>query len=127
MSSVSARLWLTPRGRTITNYHSSPPPRSLPVFAEPARTPYDLNFRLFGFPVRIHPLFWLGTVLLGSNLLHQDNGLLFLAIWIVVVFVSILVHEFGHGLAYRRYGSHAHVILWMFGGLAVGSPDVHGR
>jgi len=97
------------------------------VFAEPARTPYDLNFRLFGFPVRIHPLFWLGTVLLGSNLLQGDNGLLFLAIWIVVVFVSILVHEFGHGLAYRRYGSHAHVILWMFGGLAVGSPDVHGR
>ena len=54
--------------------------RSLTVFAEPARTPYDLNFRLFGFPVRIHPLFWLGAALLGASTLNA--GLHFLLIWI---------------------------------------------
>jgi len=26
---------------------------------EPNRTAYDLNFRIFGVDVRIHPLFWL--------------------------------------------------------------------
>jgi Zn-dependent protease len=97
------------------------------VLAEPDRTPYDLRFPLFGFRVRVHPLFWLGAVLLGARLLHEDNGLMLLGIWIAVVFVSILVHELGHALAYRLYGSHAHIILWAFGGLAVGSPVVAGR
>src|SRR5438552_2684847 len=110
--------------------HKLPRPtrfRRLPVLAEPDRTPYDLHFPLFGFRVRIHPFFWLGTVLLGSNVLREDNGLALLGIWIVVVFVSILVHELGHAVAYRLYGSHAHIILWGFGGLAIGSPRVGGR
>jgi Zn-dependent protease len=95
------------------------------VFAEPARTPYDLNFRLFGFPVRIHPLFWLGAALLGASALH--DGLHFLAIWIVVVFLSILVHELGHAVAFRRFGSDSRIVLWMFGGLAVPDSTVAGR
>ena len=33
------------------------------MLAEPNRTPYDLNFRLFGFRVRVHPLFWLISAL----------------------------------------------------------------
>ena len=37
------------------------------MLAEPNRTPYDLNFRLFGFPVRIHPLFWLGAVRVNGS------------------------------------------------------------
>jgi Zn-dependent protease len=97
------------------------------VLAEPERTPYDLNFRLLGFRVRIHPFFWLGTVILGLNALRQENGPILLAIWVVVVFVSILVHELGHALAYRMYGSGSHIVLWVFGGLAVGNPDVAGR
>jgi len=95
------------------------------VFAEPARTPYDLNFRLFGLSVRIHPLFWLGAALLGADLL--DEGLHILLIWIAVVFASILVHEMGHALAFRRFGSDAHIVLWMFGGLAVPYSGIHGR
>jgi stage IV sporulation protein FB len=95
------------------------------VFAEPARTPYDLNFRLFGFPVRVHPFFWLGAGLLNAELLNA--GLHFLLIWIAVVFVSILVHEMGHALAFRRFGSDSHITLWMFGGLAVPYSAVIGR
>jgi len=95
------------------------------VFAEPARTPYDLNFRLFGLPIRVHPLFWLGSALLGANLL--DAGLQYMLIWIAVVFVSILAHEMGHALAFRRFGSDSHIVLWMFGGLAVPYSAIIGR
>lgn len=95
------------------------------MLAEPDRTSYDLNFRLFGFRVRVHPLFWLGAALLGANTLNL--GLQFLAIWIAVVFVSILVHELGHAFAFRKFGSDSHIILWMFGGLAVPYSGVPGR
>ena len=95
------------------------------MFAEPARTPYDLNFRLFGFPIRIHPFFWLGAALLGAGILNA--GLHFLLIWIAVVLVSILVHELGHAVAFRRFGSDSHIVLWMFGGLAVPYSAIPGR
>ena len=95
------------------------------MFAEPARTPYDLNFRLFGFPVRIHPLFWLGAALLGASTL--DAGLHFLLIWIARGLVSILVHELGHAVAFRGSVRDSHIVLWMFGGLAVPYSGVTGR
>lgn len=95
------------------------------MLAEPERTPYDVNFRLFGFPVRIHPLFWLGTALLGSSWL--DAGVEYLAIWIAVVIISITVHELGHAIAFRRFGSDAYIVLWMFGGLAVPLSGVRKR
>ena len=81
------------------------------MLAEPNRTPYDLNFRLFGFPVRIHPLFWLGAVLLGGWTF--DLGLEYAAIWVAVVFVSILVHELGHAIAFRTFGVDSHIVLCM--------------
>lgn len=95
------------------------------MLAEPDRTNYDLNFRLFGFRVRIHPLFWLGAALLGASTL--ELGIQFLLIWVGVVLVSILVHELGHALAFRRFGTDSHIILWMFGGLAVPYSGVAGR
>jgi stage IV sporulation protein FB len=95
------------------------------VLAEPARTSYDLNFRLFGFQVRVHPFFWLGAALLGAGTLNA--GLHFLVIWIIIVFVSILVHELGHAVAFRRYGTDSYIVLWMFGGLAVPYSGVTGR
>jgi stage IV sporulation protein FB len=95
------------------------------VLAEPDRTNYDLNFRLFGFRVRVHPLFWLGAALLGMRSLK--DGLEYLLIWVGVVFVSIIVHELGHALAFRRFGTDAHIVLWMFGGLAVPYSGVAGR
>lgn len=44
-----------------------------------------------------------------------------LLIWIAAVFLSILVHELGHAFAMRYYGTHAYVVLYHFGGLAI--PD----
>ncbi len=95
------------------------------MLAEPERTPYDLRFRLLGFPVRVHPWFWLGAALLGADTL--DLGVQYLALWIAVVFVSILVHELGHALAFRLFGADSGIVLYAFGGLAVPTHTIAGR
>lgn len=96
------------------------------MLVEPERTRYDLNFSVLRFPVRVHPLFWVGSALLGASTL-EAFGVLFLFIWVAVVLVSILVHELGHALAFRRFGADAHIVLYVFGGLAVPWSPVHGR
>jgi Zn-dependent protease len=92
---------------------------------EPGRTPYDVNFRLLGFPVRIHPLFWLAAGLLGADFLQKSVTVWLL--WIVVVFISVLVHEMGHALMFRRYGRRAAIVLYAFGGIAIPDSGVAGR
>ncbi|PQO29983.1 metalloprotease [Blastopirellula marina] len=86
---------------------------------EPSHTQYDFHFRLFGVPVRVHPLFWLFTVILGFN---QDPKMVLL--WVAAVFISILVHEMGHAMAIRWYGWSPSVVLYSLGGLAIHNPYV---
>jgi stage IV sporulation protein FB len=85
------------------------------LFQAPPPTRYDLRFNLAGIPVRVHPLFWLIALLLGSS----SGGILRLLIWVLVVFVSVLIHEIGHALVMRRYGQPSQVILHAMGGLTV--------
>ncbi|MFN0021803.1 MAG: site-2 protease family protein [Pirellulaceae bacterium] len=85
------------------------------LLAEPGQTPYDLHFKVLGFPVRVHPLFWLLGLILGFNV-HQP---MFVVIAICVAFVSILVHELGHSLMMRRFGRESHIVLYIMGGLAI--------
>jgi len=73
--------------------------------------------------VRVHPLFWLITILLGARGVNSKEGLVFLLLWVVAVFVSILIHELGHVAAFRYYGLNAHVVLYSFGGLAVADSE----
>lgn len=80
----------------------------------PSPTAYDLRFQLFGIPVRVHPLFWLVTALLGG--VGRDD-LSVVLLWIACVFVSILVHEFGHGLMGRYFGYQSQIALYGMGGL----------
>jgi len=87
------------------------------LFQPPPPTQYDLRFSIVGIPVRVHPLFWLIALLLGSS-----TDLLQLPIWVFVVFVSILIHELGHALAMRRYGQPSQIILHFAGGLTVPEP-----
>jgi|Deesub1362A_J573_1020465.scaffolds.fasta_scaffold03287_4 membrane-associated protease RseP (regulator of RpoE activity) len=82
------------------------------MFVEPPPTRYDLQFRLLGFPVRVHPLFWLIAILLGGL-----GNPLSLLIWVAVVFASILVHELGHALMFRLFGRGARIVLYHMGGL----------
>jgi Zn-dependent protease len=56
-----------------------------------------------------------------------DLGVEFLLAWIAVVFVSLLVHELGHAVAFRRFGSGADIVLYAFYGLAIPTHDVYGR
>ncbi|MCA9234550.1 MAG: hypothetical protein KDA44_03735 [Planctomycetales bacterium] len=89
------------------------------LFAEPPRSEYDLRFRAFGFPVRVHPYFWLLAVLLGVGFGRGESvDLADLVIWIAVVFVSILVHELGHAFAQRHFGGRPWITLHAMGGLA---------
>jgi membrane-associated protease RseP (regulator of RpoE activity) len=89
------------------------------VLVEPTRTAYDLQFSLLGIPVRVHPMFWLVSVLLGSRgLENSPQPMGELLMWVAVVFVSILVHEMGHAIAIRGYGWRPWVTLYAFGGLA---------
>jgi Zn-dependent protease len=90
---------------------------------EPSRTPFDLSFNLFGIHVRVHPMFWVVTGILGSN---QDDPK-YVLMWIGVVFISVLIHELGHVLVGQLFGSYGHIVLYGFGGLAIGSSDLNKR
>ncbi|NQT37656.1 MAG: site-2 protease family protein, partial [Planctomycetes bacterium] len=85
------------------------------LLGEPQRTQGDLNFAILGFPVRVHPFFWLIAVLLGRPMQSRLQEML---IWVTVVFVSILVHELGHAMVMRWYGFRPWITLYGMGGLA---------
>jgi Zn-dependent protease len=78
-----------------------------------AETPYDLRFRLLDVPVRVHPFFWLVAVVLG----WQNQNLPAVALWVACVFVSIVVHEYGHALTAKAFDASPSILLWGLGGL----------
>lgn len=94
------------------------------LLLEPTPTRYDVHFTFFGVPVRVHPWFWLITLLLGASPGAPPK---FVLIWMVAVFVSILIHEFGHALAIRYYGWRSRIILYSCGGLAAYEPTYRNR
>jgi len=98
------------------------------LLQEPAESPYDIRFSFLGFPVRISWTFWLGAVVFGYGLVDSFDWALGMAspgraplllLWGLCMLVSILIHELGHALAFRRYGIHASIVLYHFGGLAI--------
>ena len=65
-------------------------------------------------PITIHPLFWALIFLLGwinSEVLNLT------LIWACVIFVSVLVHEYGHALTAVFFGQTAKIDLVALGGL----------
>ena len=97
--------------------------------SEPGKTSYDLEFPFFGFPVRVHPAFFIMPILLGQGLIpHSVNAGVGNLMVIVIFFVSILIHELGHAIAYRYYGMSSRIVLYWMGGLAISdSGNVWGR
>lgn len=102
------------------------------MFTEPGRTQYDLNFNLMGFPVRIHPGFWLISILFGQGAISMGarydlNAGVSLLVIVSVFFLSILIHELGHTLAIRMFGNPSRIVLYWLGGLAIQDRAGWGR
>ncbi|GAB5405390.1 MAG: site-2 protease family protein [Aureliella sp.] len=99
----------------------------------PRESPYDWNFTLLGFPVRIAWGFWIVAALLGWNWSLGVDGAAtsigatspgapaLLIVWAFALLLSILVHELGHTIAFRYYGIRSSIVLYHFGGLAIPS------
>lgn len=88
---------------------------SMNMFQVSPPTRFDLNFSVAGIPVRVHPLFWFIALLLGLS----SKSIFGIFIWLIVIFVSILIHELGHAFAFRRFGQPSYIILHFSGGLTV--------
>ena len=88
-------------------FHSEPPPSQ-----------GDIRFRVFGFPGRVHPYFWLVTGLMGIGSGGEGTRPAEFVGWVAVVFISILVHELGHAFAQRHFGGRPWITLYGLGGLA---------
>lgn len=88
--------------------------------------PFSWSFpigRLFGITIRVHllfPLVALGLILRAA--LHEKaaQGVwMDAAVVMALLFLTVLLHEFGHCFAARRVGGDAQdILLWPLGGLA---------
>jgi Zn-dependent protease len=65
-------------------------------------------------PVVIHPVFFIMAVLIGWL---NSQSVLGTIIWTSVIFISVLVHEFGHALTALLFGQRARIDLVALGGL----------
>ncbi len=109
------------------------------ILGEPQSSQYDWRFQILGFPVRVSWLFWAVSAALGYGAaLSVQSGYgranipinlgVLVAIWVAVTFISILVHELGHALAFRFYGIRCDIVLYHMGGLAIpGAGMLWGR
>src|ERR1041384_1814689 len=88
-------------------------------------------FRLFGIQVKVHIFFFVITI---GLFLRQLSLLQYQNVWwldkflltVVVLFGSVLLHEFGHCFGARYMGGEAReILIWPLGGLA--SVDVPRR
>jgi stage IV sporulation protein FB len=87
------------------------------MIGEPPPTQGDLHFRVFGVPVRVHPMFWVIMLFMGINGSGPADPMQ-TVLWVAVGFVSILIHELGHAFLQTRFGGHPRITLYSFGGLA---------
>ncbi len=79
-----------------------------------------VRFSFAGIPIAVQPWFWALAVLLGLGRRITGAGL---AVWVAVVFVSVLVHELGHAFTLRGFGYRPAVLLHMIGGLTSWRPE----
>ena len=72
----------------------------------------ELRFKVGTIPVVVEPWFWLTGLMLNMRELQGPR----IALWLLVFFVSVLVHELGHALATHAFGARASIRLHSFGG-----------
>src|SRR5262245_27605142 len=82
-------------------------------------------FRAFGIQVKLHILYIIITLAQLLRVYSQPGGRLgghlaeFALIWVVMLFIVVLLHEFGHCFAARKVDGEAdEILMWPLGGLA---------
>lgn len=74
-------------------------------------------------PIHIYPIFWILAFAIGwintPSMTQVGPATVFLGvgIWVAIVFISVLIHEYGHALTAIAFGQKAHIDLLGFGGL----------
>lgn len=69
-------------------------------------------------PIKISPFFFVTAALIGwINSMQTSHPFILTLIWIGVIFISIMVHEYGHALTSRYFGQQPRIHLVAFGGL----------
>ena len=69
-------------------------------------------------PLRISPFFWVTAAIIGW---FNSRSFMGTVIWIGIILVSILVHEYGHALTSKFFGQSPRIELIAFGGVTY--PD----
>lgn len=78
-----------------------------------------IQFSIFKIPVQIQPFFWITLALIGGAFgANTPQAILFLCLFIIAGFISILVHELGHALTIKAFNVPAAITLQAFGGYA---------
>jgi len=80
-------------------------------------------FRAFGIQVKLHILYIIITLAMLLRVYTQTGSKGHLAefalIWVLMLFIIVLIHEFGHCFAARRVEGEAdEILMWPLGGLA---------
>src|SRR5271165_6907136 len=90
---------------------------------------FDLHCRLAGVPVRVTPLFWLSSAILGIRYYADPEGgsLGYFLFWMMAVLASVLLHEMGHVVACRLFGVRPEVVLSGLGGVTLGIEELKRR
>lgn len=78
-----------------------------------------ISFRLFGIPVTVGGSFLLVAALLG---LSASGRMEAVVAWVLIVFISILIHELGHAFTAIAFGSEVAIELNGLGGLTRWNP-----
>ncbi len=82
-----------------------------------------LQFRLFGYPIKIEWFFLLLCLFLGMGYLDSGGpeGFALFFVSSAILFLSILLHELGHAWARKKYGApYSEIVLHGFGGYCTG-------
>ncbi len=78
-----------------------------------------MSFRIFGIPVTVHWSFWITMALLGGVVgATGPEAWSKIVLFAAAGFISILIHELGHGLSAAKFGAHSiRIQLYALGGL----------
>jgi Zn-dependent protease len=85
------------------------------------------HFRIAGIPVRVEVYFFVIIGILAYEFNLETPKLSYILAFVGIAFVSVVVHELGHALAFRAFGIDPHITLVGMGGLTTGSGRLSNR